>query len=101
MRTRFQFYFVGGDSTYTIWDNAGARDTGIPYTGTGLHLEFMLTSADTYTLVVRDNTTGETTVFDGALAASGTLDSIALFNNNAGSGPSFDAFFNSLEIINP
>jgi hypothetical protein len=98
---RFQFYFVGGDSTYTIWDNAGAQDTDIPYAGTGQHLEFTLTSADTYTLVVSDNATGATSTFSGTLAGSGSLDSIALFNNNAGSGSSFDAFFNSVEIIDP
>jgi hypothetical protein len=95
---RFQFYFVGGDSTYTISDNAGAQDTGIPYTGTGLHLELTLTSTDTYTLIVTDNATGVTTTFAGTLAGSGTLDSLALFNSNAGSGSSFDAFFNSLEV---
>jgi hypothetical protein len=98
---RFQFYFVGGDSTYTIWDNAGAQDTGIPYTGTGLHLEFTLTSADTYTLVVTDNATGAMAIFDGALASSGTLDSVAVFNSSAGSGSAFDAFFNSLEVKGP
>jgi alpha-amylase len=95
---RFQFYFVGGDLTYTILDNAGAQDSGIPYTGTGLHMELTLTSADTYALVVTDNATGEIATFEGTLASSGTLDSVALFNSNAGTGPSFDAFFNSMEI---
>lgn len=95
---RFQFYFVGGDATYTISDSAGAQDSGIPYTGTGLHLELTLISTDTYTLVVTDNATGATSIFEGTLAGSGTLNSVALFNNNAGSGPSFDAFFNALEV---
>jgi hypothetical protein len=95
---RFQFYFVGGDSKYTISDFDGVHDTGIPYTGTGLHLELTLTSADTYTLLVTDNATGAMTTFAGTLASSGTLDSVALFNSNAGSGMSFDAFFNSLEV---
>jgi hypothetical protein len=95
---RFQFYFVGGDSNYTISDFDGVHDTGIPYTGTGLHLELTLTSADTYTLLVTDNATGAMTTFAGTLASSGTLDSVALFNSNAGSGMSFDAFFNSLEV---
>jgi hypothetical protein len=38
---------------------------------------------------------------DEALAGSGTLDSLALYNRNAASGSDHDAFFNSLQILSP
>lgn len=100
---RFMFYFIGGDSTYTIWDSSGAYNSGIPYTSTGLRLAFALTSVDGYALTVTDNATGATYTFSGTLGgtAGTTLDSVALFNNNAGTGQNFDAFFNSMEVVSP
>jgi len=103
---RFEFLYLGGDSSnsYKVVDAAGLYNIGVPFTGTGLHLIFMLNTADTYTLLVINNANGATNAtVNGTLsgATGSTLDSIALYNRNAGSGSSADAFFNSLQIIGP
>ena len=38
--TRFAFYYAGGQADYTIWDASGARDSGVPYTASGVTLQF-------------------------------------------------------------
>ena len=48
-----------------------------------------------------DNASSVTNSVTGALAGTGALDSIALFNRNAGSTSTNDAFFNSLQITGP
>jgi PKD repeat protein len=103
---RFEFLYIGGDSSnsYKVVDNAGLYNIGVPFTGTGLHLVFTLNTADTYTLLVIDNASGDmNTVVNGTLggAAGTTLNSLAVYNRNAGSGPDYDAFFNSIEIFGP
>ncbi len=97
---RFEFSFVGPSPTgnYKVMDAAGSRDTGVPYTGTGVRLAFTLTGADTYSLLITDNATGATTTITGTLAGSGSLDSFALYNRNAGVGSLRDVFFNALRV---
>ena len=82
-------------------DSAGYQPIGVPFTGTGLRLVFTLNTANTYTLLTIDNASNTTNTFTGTLAGSGTLDSLAVYNRNAGSNPDHDAFFNSLQIISP
>ena len=103
---RFEFLYIGGDSSnsYKVVDAAGLYNIGVPFTGTGLHLTFTLNTVDTYTLVVIDNASGATAaVVNGTLGgtAGSTLDSLALFNRNAGNTSVNDAFFNSLQVIGP
>jgi hypothetical protein len=102
---RFVFQYTGFDpeGLYRIVDEGGVENTGVPYTGTGLRLKFILTGTDTYTLQTIDNASGKVYFFSGTLGGTvgGTLDSIALFSNDAGNGPQFDTFFNSLQIIGP
>ncbi len=99
---RFQFYLAGLGNDYTVVDAAGARDSGIPVTWQGMHLVFTLGTNDSYTLGVITYGSGVTNVITGTLAGSAdsTLDSIALFNNNNGTDPPHDVFFNSLLVLN-
>jgi hypothetical protein len=100
---RLQFYLAGGSADYTVVDAAGARDSGVPLTYTGMHLIFAPGTNDTYTLTIITYGSGSTNTISGTLDGppSSTLDSIALFNNDNGAGPPHDVFFNSLEIIGP
>lgn len=98
---RFEFLIIGGGSDYQVIDAGGQHDLGVAFTGTGLHLVFTLTGTDAYTLLTIDNATSATNTWSGTLAGSGTLDNIALYNRNAGSGSANDCYFNSLQIISP
>jgi hypothetical protein len=106
---RFVFEYVGGDpaNSYKVVDVGGQRNIGVPFTGTGLRLVFQLVPAQHepaptgYSLLVIDNATGATNANISGYLGSDSIDSIALFNHNAGSGPSHDFFFNSLQIIGP
>jgi hypothetical protein len=98
---RLQYYFVGGGSYYTVVDSRGASSTGIGYTGTGQHLVFALGTNDAYTLTVIDNASGNTNAtLSGTLAGTsgGSIDSISLFNINAGATTPYNLYFNSLSI---
>jgi hypothetical protein len=98
---RLEFFFGGGSSNYTLNDSAGVADSGIGFTDEGLDLVFLLTGADTYKLSVTTLGNGATTTFTGTLSSSGAITNVRLFNFNAGSGSSNDAFFNSLVITTP
>jgi glycosidase/PKD repeat protein len=99
---RLQFYLAGGSTGYTVADAAGAYDSGVPLTYTGLHLIFSPGTNDSYTLTIITDGSGSTNTISGTLGGtpSGTLDSIALFNDNAGPGASHNVFFNSLSVAN-
>jgi hypothetical protein len=88
---------------YTVVDGAGAYDSGVPLTYTGMHLIFTLGTNDSYTLTIITYGGGTTNTISGTLGGtpSSTLDSLALFNNDNGAGSPHDVFFNSLEIIGP
>jgi hypothetical protein len=62
-----------------------------------------LNTTNTYTLLTIDNASNATNTFTGTLsgAAGSSLDSIALFNFNAGNSPDHDCFFNSMAVVNP
>lgn len=74
----------------------------MPFTGTGLHLVFQLTGTNAYNLLIIDNATGATTFTSGTV--TGALNSVALFNNNAGDGesaanlPNYYSYFNTIRI---
>jgi hypothetical protein len=100
---RFQFVFFGGGDDYQLYDGSGQQDSGIFFTDTGLQFAFTLTTADTYSLQVIDNASNTTNSFSGTL--NGTpgsgINSIALFNFDAGASPSGDCFFNSFKVSGP
>ena len=99
---RLQFYLAGDSTDYTVIDAAGAYDSGVPLTYTGLHLIFALGTNDGYTLTIITYGSGSTNTVSGTLGGtpSSTLDSIALFNNNAGSDSPHNVYFNSLSVAN-
>jgi hypothetical protein len=99
---RLQFLYIGGDASnsYKVVDSTGQQNIGVPLTFTGLHLVLALTTTNTYMLLTIDNASGTTnSTFSGTLAGSGTVDSIALFNNNAGAGSGNNVYFNSLQTV--
>jgi len=103
----WEFFFTGGNSTYTI--NAGSvSGPALPsFTRDGMRLTFSLTSATTYSVSILTYTpgggagVGTTTTYTGNLLSPGAgqaITSVRLFNNNAGSGTNNNAYFNNLSI---
>lgn len=86
---RLEFFFTGGNGSYTLADNAGNNATGIPFTGNGLSFAFTLTGTDTYSLDVTPNG-GGTTNFTGTLeGVAGTgIDQLRFFDFNGGNNQS-------------
>src|SRR5208283_2636042 len=99
---RLQFYLAGGSADYTVVDAAGAYDSGVPLTYSGMHLIFALGTNDSYTLTIITYGSSSTNTISGTLGGtpSSTLGSIALFNNDNGADPPHDVFFNSLSVAN-
>ena len=100
---RLQFFFEGGDANYSLLDAGGSLDTGIAWTPFGVKIDFSLTGADTYDLVVwrydqEDDLSPEVFNFTGrTLAGVGDIDSLALYQfDTAGAGVQSDLFFNYL-----
>ena len=103
----WEFYFHGGDSTYTI-NAATTNGPALPsFTRDGLRLTFSLTSASTYSVTVLSYTAGggtgvgTTTTYTGNLLSptgGQSISSVRLFNFNAGSGTNNNAYFNNLSI---
>ena len=98
---RFEFLFLGGNSDYTYIDGTGSHDTGIAFLDTGLQLSLRMIGANGYTLTVSNgNNTALLGTYSGTLegTANSSIDSFALYNNNAGGGGAHDAFFNSFSV---
>ncbi len=101
---RFNFRFEGGRNNYFINDSVLNRDTGAGFTGEGLHVAFTLTSTDTYSVTISAVGTNQSPV--SPITITGTLGDVSgssinrlqIFNNNAGTGGTFDAFFNSISF---
>ena len=91
-----QFYFVGGQANYKYWDTAlNEQDSGIPFQRTGLRVQFVLTSATAYSLIVTP-CGGTATTFTGTYA--GAIAQLKLFNQNTSGGPNFDIYFNNFIV---
>ncbi|MFY7879275.1 MAG: beta strand repeat-containing protein, partial [Lacibacter sp.] len=100
-----EFYFSGGQSNYTISDNAGASATTIPYSTSGFNIAITYTAANTYSMSVTPAAGGTTVYFTGrtfsATGGSQVPKEIRFFNANAGSGSSYDYFINSISLNRP
>jgi hypothetical protein len=94
---RFEFYFVGGSSSYTINIGGTTTSTGIGFTGNGLSLAFSQNASDGYSLDITP-AGGSVSHFSGTLAAS-DISQLRLFNFDAGSGGNNDAFFNNIQVV--
>jgi len=93
--SRFEFGFFGGGQNYSIINGDGVIGTNIGYTDAGLNLTFTLLSSDLYQLDIVnafDNSFLHSS--NGSLNGSGSIDSVSLYNRDAGT----DAFFNSMSI---
>lgn len=90
---RFEFMFIGGGTNYVVNDSVSGRHTGIPWTGDGLDIAFLLTGDDTYRLEIGGYTVS------GTLAHAGT--SIALFklwNWRAGPGWEYNLYLGDMSV---
>jgi hypothetical protein len=105
----FLFGFRGGQTTYHIFDAGGDFDTGIGFVNSGLKVEFQLLdqSSGAYQLKVTTLFNSAVSTFNrsvGATAGS-TLNTLGLFNYNAGrdtdANTAFgqNAYFNSISIV--
>ena len=97
---RLTVYFVGGEQNYTIFDQSGVPDTGIGFTDEGLAVDFELTGRDTYSLSLTP-AGGSAVVFSGGLVGPGGsgIESVLIFNTNAGPFSQRDVFVNSLAVV--
>ncbi|MFD0778194.1 hypothetical protein ACFQZF_06660 [Flavobacterium myungsuense] len=99
-----ELYFVGGNTFYTLNDNAGANATSLGYTTGGLDITVTYTAVNTYSVTITGKG-GSTVTYTSrtfSTQGGGQLPAqIRFFNAGAGSGGSFDLFFNSLSINNP
>ena len=92
-----EFFFVGGQATYRVNDQAGSRVTLIPWSNAGWDLVFRMASASDYHLSC------------GPYIVSGLLKSqsdqvvarIRLWNANAGTGSSYDLYVDQVRVLNP
>lgn len=96
----WEFYFVGGASSYTINAGSVSPTPNIPFTADGLRVEVTLTSSTTYSAKVTTNGVLEGTYTGNLLSPGGgqAITQARLFNANAGSGSSKDAYFNSITL---
>ncbi|MEZ6319230.1 MAG: glycoside hydrolase family 31 protein [Phycisphaerales bacterium] len=102
---RTQVYFEGGHGAYTVADAGGETDTGVAFGLDGLVARFIFTGGGGYTLEIQQftNESGAsttTTITGLTLAGSGSIDSVALFNDDGGASGSLnhDAYFNNLIV---
>ena len=95
---RFELLFVGGNTNYTVIDSTGSHDAGLGFTDEGLHVEFTLTAADTYSVTIYRLSDNASVTMSGTLSSSGAIDRFRAFNADAGSGSTNDAYFNNLSI---
>jgi len=101
----WEYYFVGGNSDYTINDNAGQWDSGIPWTEDGMSLSFQLTGATSYSVQV-------TAYFEGGISSTNynftghligdsdqNIARFHLWSYQAGGGSAYDFFANSASVV--
>jgi len=85
------------DNEYFVIDADGVTITDVPVTDDGLTVFVGLTGADTYELAIQPFGSGAT-VIPGTLAGSGDILGFELFNDNAGTSPNNDVYFNFIEV---
>ncbi|MCB1070697.1 MAG: S8 family serine peptidase [Kiritimatiellae bacterium] len=94
------FYFVGGESTYSVLDARGKVSTGIPWTDQGfrIHIEVVETN---YTLTAHRYENSQDYTVQGPLGFGGTASAIhdlRIFNYEAGPGSNYDVFVNQILV---
>ncbi|MGL2966864.1 T9SS type A sorting domain-containing protein [Flavobacterium sp. XGLA_31] len=98
-----ELVFIGGQSTYRMLD-ANSANTSIGYTAAGLDISLTYTGTNTYTITIAARG-GSSATYTGrtfTTQSGGQVPAqIRFFNAGAGTGSSYDLFFNSLAITNP
>ena len=87
----WEFYFVGGDPTYTM--NGGGTDIG--WTDGGLTIEFTLTSSTTYSAVITP-LGGSARTYTGSF--TGTIARFHAWHSSATGGEDHNFYFNDFRI---
>lgn len=96
-----EFYFIGGETSYTIQENSGSTPTSIGFTDEGLSITLTLNSTTEVGVSILDLGTGTTSTYTSFLMAPAggqAIKRIRLFNANAGFNEPSNAFFNNLEV---
>jgi alpha-amylase len=100
----WEFFFIGGNTNYSIQGGGGQVASLVGFTDEGLLLEFTLITATVYSLKITELFNGNVTLYSGSLmnpAGGSTIDRVRLFNFNAGPDGQRNAFFNSMQICDP
>jgi autotransporter-associated beta strand protein len=95
----WEFFFVGGGSSYTVNAGSVTPTPSIPFTADGLRIALTLTAAGTYSVTITTPVGGSSSTFTGSLLSPGggqTITQLRLFNANAGNGSANDAYFNGI-----
>lgn len=91
-------YFIGGEFVYKLEDQAGLRETGLPYASGGITATLTLDSATTYSISLNGtNLFGTLT----AAAAGTAVRQFQAWNFNCGETSDRNVYFNSLKLTRP
>jgi hypothetical protein len=96
----FEARFVGGDSFYSLVGNP-SQNTTHGFSREGLHLEYTLTSASTYSIKITRKENNATATFTGTNVNANSIVALAFKNQFAGNGGAFDGFLNNISIMSP
>lgn len=88
-----QFFFNGGDTSYSIQDAGAKRSSGLGWTNVPQTVEVELLSATSYVMRVGS------TILNGAY--TGTVSNARFWNWSGGVGSNYDFFFNYLVMTTP
>jgi autotransporter-associated beta strand protein len=96
-QNRLEFYFVGGDSNYTVNDGT-PHNSGIAFTRQGVNVKFTLTGTDTYSITIKRYIDNATATLTGTLSgtAGTAISRIRLFSANGGGGTDHNLYFNNI-----
>ena len=95
--SRFTFQFVGGNNAYT-YNTAGTDvSTGVGFTADGLTISYTQNAGTGFTLAVTPFGGTTTTIASNVPVAD--IAQFQVFNANAGSGTSNNAYFNSPTVV--
>jgi hypothetical protein len=97
----FEIRFVGGDSFYNHTNGGGFSTSTMGFSREGIHVEFTLTGANTYSLFAERLQDGSTYSTTGTTQSGNPINGLALRNQNAGSGAASNGYFNSIAIPEP
>ncbi|MCB9080366.1 MAG: T9SS type A sorting domain-containing protein [Lewinellaceae bacterium] len=93
-----EFFFRGGDPSYTLSDGNGIIATAIPFTDEGLTFSLTLLTSSTYELRVQMLDGGFMQTFVGSFIDPGPAADLRFFNFNAGFDGQRNVYMNSFGI---